>query len=117
MTDSEIIRLIINGDRQVFRMLVEKYQSMVFRTCMGFVHNKDDADDLTQDIFIQTYQSLQGFKGDAAFSTWIYRISVTSVKKKLEQLFSEMFVGDIQIGHNTNSGPNRGRYGRRSSNQ
>jgi hypothetical protein len=38
-------------------------------------------------------------------------------QKKLEQLFSEMFVGDIQIGHNMNGGPNRGRYGRRSSNQ
>ena len=85
MTDSEIIRLIINGDRQVFRMLVEKYQSMVFRTCMGFVHNKDDADDLTQDIFIQAYQSLQGFKGDASFSTWIYRIAVNASLNKMRK--------------------------------
>ena len=58
----------------IFNM-VEKYQSMVFRTCMGFLHDKNDADDLTQDIFIQAYQSLQGFKGTASFSTWIYRIT------------------------------------------
>jgi RNA polymerase sigma-70 factor, ECF subfamily len=85
MTDSEIIRLILDGDRQIFRILVEKYQSMVFRTCMGFVHNKDDADDLTQEIFIQVYQSLQGFKGEAAFSTWIYRIAVNASLNKVRK--------------------------------
>jgi RNA polymerase sigma-70 factor (ECF subfamily) len=78
MNDSEIISLILQGDRQKFLMLVEKYQSMVFRTCMGFLHNKDDADDLTQDIFIQAYQSLHSFKGEATFSTWIYRIAVNA---------------------------------------
>jgi len=52
-SDSEIIIKILHGDRDKFRILVEKYQSMVFRTCMGFLHEKDDADDLTQDIFIR----------------------------------------------------------------
>jgi RNA polymerase sigma-70 factor, ECF subfamily len=85
MTDSEIIRLILNGDRQIFRIFVEKYQAMVFRTCMGFVHNKDDADDLTQEIFIQVFQSLKGFKGEAAFSTWIYRITVNASLNKVRK--------------------------------
>ncbi len=67
MTESEVIKLILQGDKEKFRMLVELYQQMVFRTCMGFVHDKDDADDLTQDIFIQAYQSLKGFKVEAAF--------------------------------------------------
>jgi RNA polymerase sigma-70 factor (ECF subfamily) len=78
MDDNEIIRLILKGERQIFRMLVEKHQSMVFRTCMGFLHDKDDADDLTQDIFVRAYQSLQSFKGEASFSTWIYRIAVNA---------------------------------------
>lgn len=78
MDDSEIIRLILNGDRHIFRMLVEKYQRMVFRTCIGFLHNKEDADDLTQDIFIKVFQSLHSFKGESAFSTWIYRIAVNA---------------------------------------
>jgi len=52
---------------------------------MGFVHNKDDADDLTQEIFIQVYQSLQGFKGEAAFSTWIYRIAVNASLNKVRK--------------------------------
>jgi len=86
MTESEIISLILQGDRHKYKILVEKYQSMVFRTCMGFLHNKDDADDLTQDIFIQAYQSLQGFKGTASFSTWIYRIAVNASLNKVRKL-------------------------------
>ena len=86
MTDNEIISLILDGNRQKFRLLVEKHQSMVFRTCMGFLHDKDDADDLTQDIFIQAYQSLNGFREESSFSTWIYRIAVNAslnrVRKK-----------------------------------
>jgi RNA polymerase sigma-70 factor, ECF subfamily len=78
MTDTEIIKIILQGDRNEFRTLVERYQSMVFRTCMGFLHDKDDADDLTQEVFIQVYQSLNKFKGASAFSTWIYRIAVNA---------------------------------------
>jgi len=85
MTDSEIIKLVLRGEKEKFRMLVEQYQQMVFRTCMGFLHNKDDADDLTQDIFIQAYQSLSRFKGEAAFSTWLYRIAVNASLNKVRK--------------------------------
>jgi RNA polymerase sigma-70 factor, ECF subfamily len=78
MTDTEIINIILQGNRNEFQKLVERYKSMVFRTCMGFLHDKDDADDLTQEVFIQIYLSLNKFKGDSAFSTWIYRISVNA---------------------------------------
>jgi RNA polymerase sigma-70 factor (ECF subfamily) len=102
LTDSEIIGHIANGDRNMFRKLVERYQPMVFRTCMGFLHHKDDADDLTQEVFIQTYQTLPAFKGDASFSTWIYRISVNaslnkirkSQKNQLLQRLESVFGGD-----------------------
>ena len=85
MSDSEIIQQIVQGDRNMYRKLVERYQPMVFRTCMGFLHNKDDADDLTQDIFIQAYQTLTKFKGDATFSTWIYRIAVNASLNKIRK--------------------------------
>jgi RNA polymerase sigma-70 factor, ECF subfamily len=78
MTDIEIINMILQGDRDKFRLLVEKYQSMVFRTCMGFLHDKDDADDLSQEVLIQIYQSLSRFKGGSAFSTWVYRIAINA---------------------------------------
>jgi len=85
MTDSEIIKLILQGEKEKFRLLVEEYQQMIFQTCMGFVHNKDDADDLTQEVFIQAYQSLSHFKGDAAFSTWLYRIAINASLNKTRE--------------------------------
>ena len=92
MTDNEIILKIVQGDRDLFRKLVERYQHMVFRTCMGFLHNKDDADDLAQDIFIQVYQTLPGFKGDASFSTWIYRIAVNASLNKIRKSSKNSFI-------------------------
>jgi len=85
MTDSETINDIIRGDKEKFRLLIEKYQQMVFRTCMGFVHNKDDADDLTQEVFIQAYQALSKFKMESAFSTWLYRIAVNASLNKIRR--------------------------------
>jgi RNA polymerase sigma-70 factor, ECF subfamily len=78
MTDNEVIAMILGGNHDKFRVLVEKYQTMIFKTCIGFLHNKDDADDLTQEVFIQAYNSLKSFKGEAAFSTWIYRIAINA---------------------------------------
>ena len=99
MTEQQIIQEILHGNRDQYRKLVERHQSMIFRTCMGFLHNKEEAEDLTQDVFIQAYQSLEGFKGNATFSTWLYRIAVnaslnklrksrgTSLFKKIESVF------------------------------
>ena len=78
MNDAEIIKQILGGNKDSFRFLVERYQEMIFRTCMGFVHNREDAEDLTQEVFINAYRSLSGFKGEASFATWIYRIAVNA---------------------------------------
>jgi len=97
MTDIEIINIILQGSRDKFQMLVEKYQAMIFRTCMGFLHNKDDADDLTQEVFIQTYQSLNSFKGDAAFSTWIYRIAVNASLNRVRKNSGTPILNRLQV--------------------
>lgn len=109
MTDTEIISLILQGDKNKFRLLVDKYQKMVFRTCMGYLHDEDDASDLTQDIFIQVYQGLLKFKGNATFSTWIYRITVNAslnkvrkasfnpVLQRLNSLFGSVLEKDIPL--------------------
>ncbi|NMC38304.1 MAG: RNA polymerase sigma factor [Bacteroidales bacterium] len=82
MTDNEIIKDILEGNKDAFRLLVERYQQSVFRTVMGFLHDKDEADDLSQDIFIQAYLSLARFKGESAFSTWLYRITLNACLNK-----------------------------------
>lgn len=76
MSDNELIHEILSGDTSAFKTLMEKYQLQVFRTVMGFVHVKEDAEDITQDIFVKVYQSLAFFKGESEFSTWLYRITV-----------------------------------------
>ena len=96
MTDSEIIRQIVQGDRNLYRKLVEQYQPIVFRTCIGFLHHKDDADDLTQDVFIQAYQTLSAFKGDASFSTWIYRIAVNASLNKIRKSSRNQFLQRLE---------------------
>ena len=78
MTESELIQQIINGNSDAFRAIVEKYQDSIFRTCMGFVHNKEDAEDLTQEVLVNVYQSLKNFKGQSTLSTWIYRIATNA---------------------------------------
>jgi RNA polymerase sigma-70 factor (ECF subfamily) len=85
MTDYEIIKKVLDGDRNKYGILVERYQSMIFRTCLGYVHNKEDANDLTQEVFIRAYQSLKSFRGEAAFSTWIYRIAVNTSLNKVRK--------------------------------
>ncbi len=90
--DDEIIKQILQGNRDIYRELVEKYQPMIFRTCMGFLHHKEEAEDLTQEVFIQAYQALPTFKGNASFSTWIYRIAVYASLNKIRKTSKNSFL-------------------------
>ena len=98
MSEQEIIQAILRGDHSKFVWLVQKYQTMVFRTAMGFVHNKEDAEDLTQDVFINAFQSLAGFRGNSEFSTWLYRItvniSINQLNRNKHRTFLQ-FTGDL----------------------
>jgi RNA polymerase sigma-70 factor (ECF subfamily) len=88
MSDIELIRIILSGETNKYAMLVEKYQPMVFRICRGFVVFKEDADDLMQDVFIKTFRALVSFNQQAAFSTWLYRITLNTClnyKRKTER--------------------------------
>ncbi len=86
MNQPELIVQLQQGDEQAFKKLVEQWQDMVYNTALGIVQQEDDADDITQDVFIQVYQSVSSFKGESKFSTWLYRIviskSLDHIKKK-----------------------------------
>lgn len=81
--DHKIIKGIINKDESSFKQLVELHQDRVFNTCLGFVRNELDADDLTQEVFIEVFNKIKNFRGDASISTWLYKISVN---KSLEYI-------------------------------
>ncbi len=59
-----------------FAALVEQCQDMVYNTALSIVQNEVDAEDITQDVFIEVYEGLEGFKKESKLSTWIYRITV-----------------------------------------
>ena len=76
MNDSELVSRIISNDEKAFRLLVERYQTMVINTCYGFIHDQEDAQDLAQDVFIEVLHSINKFRNEAKISTWLYRIAV-----------------------------------------
>lgn len=78
MTDPEIIQSVLNGNKDNFRILVKEHHASVFHIAIGFVHDKDEAEDLTQEVFIRAWQSLDKFRGDSSFSTWLHRIAVNT---------------------------------------
>ncbi|HRD43838.1 MAG TPA: RNA polymerase sigma factor [Ferruginibacter sp.] len=65
-----------NGNISTFTELVNQLQGLVYNTVLGIVQNETDAEDVTQEVFIQVHESLPGFKGDSKLSTWVYRIAV-----------------------------------------
>ncbi len=97
--DESLIERINLGDDSAFELLVKRYQQKVFQTCIGFVHNEEDAADLTQEVFIRVYKRLHTFKGKSAFSTWLFRISMNMSlnflrKQKVKHLFTRLDQGE-----------------------
>jgi len=76
MSDTEIIEQLKLGNEQAFRRLVESHQKLVVNTCFGLVHNREDAEDIAQDVFIEVFRNIDKFRADAKLSTWLYRIAV-----------------------------------------
>ncbi len=78
-----------------FKSLVENHQEKVRNTCFRFVNNREDADEVAQDVFIQVYESLSHFREESELSTWIYRIAVNKSldfirKKKRKKRFAQL---------------------------
>jgi RNA polymerase sigma-70 factor (ECF subfamily) len=78
LTEQELIYRLKAGDGIAFKHLVESRQSLVFNTILGFLQSTEDAEDVTQDVFVKIFESIQQFKGESALSTWVYRVAVTS---------------------------------------
>ncbi len=87
-----LITKLKQGDQSGFTAVVDLYQDMVYNTAIGIVQNADDADDITQEVFVQVYLSINSFKGESKLSTWLYRITISKAldhekKKKRKKRF------------------------------
>ena len=74
MTDREMIARCKKGDREAFNKLMETYQKQVFNISYGMLSDYEDASDAAQEVFVKVWRSIAGFKGEASFKTWLYRI-------------------------------------------
>lgn len=78
LSDTEIISRVLRGEQSVFSQLVERYQNYVFTLVLRFVENREDAEEVAQDVFVKTYRSLADFRGESKFSTWLFTIARTT---------------------------------------
>ncbi len=79
MTEAErtLIDAMQMGNQRAFQKLVETYQNMIANTCYGLLQDETDAEDVTQEVFIEVFRSISKFRGESKLSTWLYRIAVT----------------------------------------
>lgn len=84
--DIYYINLVKGGQSNAFSYIVEKYQDIVFSIALKVLRNRDDAEEMAQESFIKAYKSLHTFKGNAKFSTWLYRITyntcISEIRKR-----------------------------------
>lgn len=92
LTDNEIIRKVLDGDHQHFAVLVKRYQNFVFTITLRYTEIREDAEEISQDVFVKAFKSLKDFRGDSKFTTWLYTIvttsSITFLRKKKIQTHS-----------------------------
>jgi RNA polymerase sigma-70 factor (ECF subfamily) len=85
MTEAEAIRLAQQGDAGAFEWIYRLHSRRVYALCLRMVGNTAEAEDLTQDAFLQLFRKIGTFRGESAFSTWMHRLAVNVVLMKLRK--------------------------------
>ena len=100
MTDKEIIYLYNKGQRELaFNLIVKNYSERIYHHIRRFVYSHDDADDLTQEVFIKIWAALPTFRADAQLFTWIYRIATNEALNRLKKLQREYALSLDAVGN------------------
>src|SRR6187200_508282 len=89
LSDNEIISRVLRGEPSLYADLVKRYQNFVFTIVLRYTENREDAEEISQDVFVKAYRSLADFRGESKFTTWLYTIVTTTCitflrKKKLD---------------------------------
>ena len=99
--DRDLVRQAKDGDKEAFESLVRRHQSRVFAVAGGILRNREDVEDIAQQVFLKAYFSLKRFDQRAAFSTWLYRITLNECwdllrKRKVRPLVLEVDLSEEQ---------------------
>jgi len=85
MTDEDLVNLVrTTHDPVFFETLYQRYVTKVYRKCLSMTTNPDQAQDLTQDVFVKVHRNIERFKGQSRFSTWLYAITHHHVVDELQ---------------------------------
>ncbi|WP_243651068.1 RNA polymerase sigma factor [Hymenobacter gummosus] len=79
--DAELLARLQQGDEVAFRHLVEQYQNRIYRIVLALLHSPEEAEDVAQEVFVEVYQTVARFRGEAALSTWLYRLATSRALK------------------------------------
>lgn len=94
-TDFQLARASASGDHQAFEALYQQHHRRVYSLCLRMLRDQDEAEDLTQDVFLQVYRKIDSFQGTSAFTTWLHRLTVNMVlmhlRRKRRQPAKESF--------------------------
>lgn len=82
--DAQLVSASKNGDQDTFSLLVQRYQRRVFNLVFRMLQNYEEASEVTQEAFLAAWQGLPSFRGEARFSTWLYRIAYNCALKQLD---------------------------------
>lgn len=93
MIEEQIVSSIAAGDQQAFEILFNEYHLKILNLSYAMLHDRDEAEDLTQEVFLEVYRSIGKFQYKSQLSTWIYRIAINKTinqikKNKLRRFFS-----------------------------
>ncbi len=100
--DHSLVLRARSGDERAFRTLVERYQKKVYAVAVGMVKDREEAMDVVQEAFVKVHRSLDSFKADATFYTWLYRITVNvciDVIRRRGAMRSDSVEFDERVGH------------------
>lgn len=85
ISDEELVHRVRAGETEQFEFLVKRYASKVYGLAMRLTRNPSDSEDAVQEAFLLVYTKLDGFRGESAFGTWLYKVALNSIYMKLRQ--------------------------------
>src|ERR1700748_811010 len=83
--DQHYIRLVMEGDTNAFAVLVNRYKDMVFTLSLKMLKDREEAEEVAQDIFLKLFKSLNKFNRESKFSTWIYKVAFNTCLDRLKK--------------------------------
>lgn len=96
MTENEFIAELRSHNANAYGKLLDDFQQKVFATCLSFVPNKEDAEDIAQEVFVEVFNSIGKFKGNSKLSTWIYRITTNKCLEFIRKRNTKKRFGFLQ---------------------